>query len=60
MKKISNISGSKKLNRQALKNIKGGTQCYEESGICCQELRDGTFRCAPGQCTGRFCTLIPA
>jgi len=52
MKKISNISGAKKLNRQTLKNIKGG-QCFDQDGLCCQVSPGGT-QCYPGECRGGF------
>ncbi|WP_340065438.1 hypothetical protein [Ascidiimonas aurantiaca] len=59
MKKILNISGVKKLDRQDLKNIKGG-QCFDQDGLCCRVLSDGSTRCALGECRGgRFCVFFP-
>jgi len=55
MKKISKISGVKKLDRQTQKDIKGGG-CVQQGDLCCLiPPGGGPAECFPGQCWGPLC-----
>ena len=49
MKKISKISGVKKLNRNDLKEIKGGS-CIQLGDKCCLLFPNGQVFCDTGIC----------
>ncbi|WP_422614484.1 bacteriocin-like protein [Ascidiimonas aurantiaca] len=58
MKKISNISGVKKLNRNELKEIKGGS-CTQQGNKCCERIPPiGQIVCVHGLCEFRTCIFF--
>ena len=57
MKKISKISGVKKLNRNDLKEIKGGS-CTQQGRICCERLSLEVSICDVGVCENNFCLFF--
>ncbi|WP_340065434.1 hypothetical protein [Ascidiimonas aurantiaca] len=57
MKKISKISGVKKLDRNELRQIRGGS-CTQEGRICCQKFPPGIIICEAGVCRGNTCIFL--
>ena len=57
MKKISKISGLKKLDRNKLRQITGGS-CTQEGRFCCLQTSTGQVFCAPGVCQSHTCIFF--